>query len=224
MHFMRGHLNGNPYLGIFACANQSHLFAPIGAQRKTVQAVADVLGAQPIYTTVAGTELIGTLMVANSEGILLPPDATEIEIKTISQTVKGRVGILDSRHNALGNLIVANDNGAVVADVYGREEVKDIGATLGVEVRKGTINNLNLVGSLCRATNSAALMSPSASDKEIKLIKDTLNVRVERGTANFGVTYVGACMLANSEGVVAGTPTTGIEMGKIEQVFEGETW
>ncbi len=224
MHFMRGHLNGNPYLGIFACANQSHLFAPIGAHRKAVQAVANVLVAQPIYTTVAGTELIGTLMVANSEGVLLPPDATEIEIKTISQAVKGRVGILDSRHNALGNLIVANDNGAVVADVYGREEVNEIEATLGVEVRKGTINNLNLVGSLCRATNTAALTSPSASDREIKLIKDTLNVRVERGTANFGVTYVGACILANSEGVVAGTPTTGIEMGKIEQVFEGETW
>ncbi len=223
MHFMRAHLNGNPYLGIFACASQSHLFAPIGAHKKAVEQMAEALGAQPVYTTIAGTELIGTLMVANSQGVLLPPDVTEAEIKTISRAVKGRVSILETRHNALGNLIVANDNGAVVAKAYSKQEIDEIEAALGVRVRRGTINNLNLVGSLCRATNSAALLSPNASDKEVKLIKETLDVRVERGTANFGVSYVGACILANSEGVVAGTPTTGIEMGKIEELFEGET-
>ncbi len=224
MHYMRGHLNGNPYLGIFACATDSHLLIPPGAPAKMVKEMSRVLGAMPVEATVGGTELIGTMVAANSNGILLPMDMTRHEVETISAALNKEPSMLDTKYNALGNLILANDRGAVVARVYGTAEVRAISRALEVEVRKGTISNLGIVGSLCCATNSGAIVSPNAADEEVKLINETLQVEAQRGTANLGVEYVGTCILANSKGVVAGIPTTGIEMGMIQEAFEGTTW
>ncbi len=224
MHFTKTHLNGNPYLGIFANANDSHLLIPPGIPGKVIDDISNTLEVVPHRTTVAGTELVGTLSVANSKGLLVPGDVTESEVETMRRALGIRVEILETRFNALGNLILVNDKGAIVAGVYGREEVDRISEALGVETRTGTIDDLNIVGSLGRASNHGALVSPKATREEIKLIEDVLRVRVERGTANFGVGNIGTCLLVNSKGVAAGMPTTGIEMGKIQQVFEEGTW
>lgn len=224
MHFTRTHLNGNPYLGIFAIANEEYLLVPPGIRRRLVDGMATTLEVEPHSITIGGTELIGTFAVANSNGLLLPGDATEEEVSRIRKALHMPVGVLDTRFNALGNLILVNDVGAVVGGVYGKDEIDTISDVLSVRVEIGTINDLNIVGSLGRTNNRGTLVSPKATNEEIELIKDTLGVRVERGTANFGVGNIGTCILANTKGVAAGTPTTGIEMGKIQQVFEERAW
>jgi len=222
MHFTRTHFNGNPYLGIFASASDSYLILPPNVSRKTVTEVSRSLEVDYLQTTIAGTELVGTLSVGNSQGLLVPGDATEAEVRRLERELPVKVGVLKTRFNAVGNLILANDRGALVAGVYKAEEVEAISETLGVEVARGTVNSLSIVGSLARTNNVGALVSPKATDEEMRVIKEALDVDVERGTANFGVGNVGTCLLVNSKGAVAGMPTTGIEMGKIQQIFEGE--
>jgi translation initiation factor 6 len=224
MHFTRTHLNGNPYLGIFAMANESYLLHPRGAQKKVIREISGTLEVEPLGTSIGGTEIIGTFAVANSRGLLLPVDATSRELGMVEESLDLQVEIIETRYNALGNLILANDSGAIVGDIFDREEISKISDTLDVDVEPGTVNGLSIVGSLGRASNAGALVSPKATDEEIKLIKDVLQVEVDRGTANFGVGNVGTCMLVNSKGVAAGTPTSGIEMGKIQQVFEEGAW
>ena len=224
MHFMRTHLNGNPYLGIFACTSDSHLLIPPGIPKRVIKEISEALEVEPIQTTIAGTGLVGTLAVANSKGLLLPADATNTEVDILRKSLDTNVGVLETRFNALGNLILVNDKGALVGNVYQSDEMEMISNTLSVKVKKGTINSLGIVGSLARSNNMGALVSPNATDEEVKVIKDALDVNVERGTANLGVGNVGICILANSNGVVAGMPTTGIEMSNIQQVFEGEMW
>ncbi len=224
MEFARTHLSGNPYLGLFAANNDDVVVVPPGSPRDTIDEIASTLNVKSIETTVAGTDMIGMLVVMNSQGILLPGDATSREMDILSTQSNLQVGKLDTRFNALGNLILTNDKGAIVADVYLRKELEVISDILGVKVKNGSIDNLHIVGSLACPNNIGALVSPKTADSEIDLINDMLKVEVGKGTANFGVGNVGTCILANSKGVVAGRPTTGIEMGKMQQVFEGETW
>ncbi len=223
MHFMRTHLNGNPYLGMFASCSDRLLVLPPGIPESRKRAIANTLEVDTVTTTVAETELVGMFMAMNSNGAVLPQDATDNEIEAL-ESADIRVSRLDSRFNAFGNLILANDEGAVVDSMYTDHEEELISRVLDVDVVEGCVNGLAIVGSLACANSLGVLASPKVEEEEVKLIKDTLKVEVGRGTANFGVEYVGTCILANSNGVAAGQPTTGIEMGKIEQVFEGDIW
>jgi len=224
MHYARTHLNGNPYLGIFAAASESHLFIPPRVPKRVVKEISEALEVSPVQTTVAGTELVGTFLVANSHGVLVPQDATSSEMRTLKKGTGLDVQILDSRFNALGNLILGNDRGAIAGGVYREEALETISDALGVSTEVGSIDRLSIVGSLGQVSNLGGLVSPKAREDEIRLISRAMDIRVERGTANFGVGNVGTCILANTKGVVAGTPTSGIEMGKIQQVFEEGAW
>jgi translation initiation factor 6 len=224
MHFTRAHLNGNPYLGIFALASEECLLVPPTSPRRAVRQISETLEIPSIPVTVAGTELVGTFAVSNSKGILLPRDATKKELERLRDATDLPVGVLDSKYNALGNLILTNDSGALVSSLYTEAEKQIISDVLDVEAHTGAIDRLHIVGSLGKATNIGSLVSPRTTDEEITVIKDTLKVRVERGTANLGVGNVGTCILVNSKGAAAGMPTTGIEMGRIQQVFDKDAW
>jgi translation initiation factor 6 len=224
MHYARTHLNGNPYLGIFAAASETHLFVSPRVPRKVIREISEALEVSPVRTTVAGTELVGTFLVANSSGVLVPQDATSSEVETLESGTGLDVKILRTRFNALGNLVLGNDRGAVAGGVYSEEALGTISDALGVSTETGSIDGLSIVGSLGRVSNHGGLVSPKAREEEIRVISRAMDIKVERGTANFGVGNIGTCILANTKGVVAGMPTSGIEMGKIQQVFEEGAW
>lgn len=224
MHYTRTHLNGNPYLGIFASASETHLFVPPRVPKRVTKEISETLEVSPVQTTLAGTELVGTFLVANSSGVLVPQDATSSEIRALEKGTGLDVRVLNTRFNALGNLILCNDRGAVAGAVYRDDALETISDALGVPTEIGSIDGLSIVGSLGKVSNLGGLVSPRTREDEIRLISRAMDIGVERGTANFGVSNVGTCMLVNTKGVVAGTPTSGIEMGKIQQVFEEGAW
>ena len=135
--------------------------------------------------------------------------------------VAGNVIQVESRRNAFGNLVLANDHGALVAEPLWREKeaMQGIRDALGVEVVVGRIAGLPYVGSLACANNKAALVHPEHSDEEAELISSVLKVRVDSGTVNKGSPFVGAGMLSNDCGVVVGNMTAGPELMIISNLF-----
>ncbi|MDY6769218.1 MAG: hypothetical protein SVW02_03880, partial [Candidatus Nanohaloarchaea archaeon] len=62
----------------------------------------------------AGTDLIGIFAAGNANGLLLPDIVSEHEQAQLDDAdVPYRV--LDSKHTALGNLVLCNDNGCYVS-------------------------------------------------------------------------------------------------------------
>jgi translation initiation factor 6 len=45
-------------------------------------------------------------------------------------------------------------------------------------------------------------------------------VKVDVGSVTYGTPYIRSGMIANASGVLVSEPTTGAEMGRIEEVFE----
>jgi translation initiation factor 6 len=156
--------------------------------------------------------LAGAFVAANSNGIILPISICEEELATIQACFKGNVTILETKKTAYGNLISANDFGAVVDPRLRDPVLKQISDTLGVEVVKTEIAGLPYVGSLAVATNKGVLAHPLLKDSERRILEKTLKVPVDVGTVNCGIPYVGTGLIANSHAAVAGSMTTGPEM------------
>ncbi len=209
-------------MGLFGKSSDNFCILGNFIQDKTVQKIEDVLKVKPIKLTVANTDLIGIFCCFNSNGILLPKIVKETEIekfKILKKEFGVELKILKSKFTALGNLILCNDNGAVVSDVFSKKDKKIIEDCLGVGSEYGSVVGMSVVGSCGVATNRGCLLHRDASEKEIENIENVLKVGADIGTANFGSPFVGSCCFANSNGGLVGESTTGPEISRLMEAL-----
>lgn len=208
--------SGNPYIGVYAFSTEKMLVVSSNVPKKQRRDMERVLGSDAVMTTIGDSIVVGSLLCGNSNGIVVTNFVKDNELDTFSAL---NTLIIKSKLNAVGNTILANDNGCLVHPRYDARTVKEIEDCLGVKARKVAIAGIKTVGSVAVATNKGVLCHPNASEKDIKLIEDALEVPVAIGSANYGVGHVGACVLANSKGALVGSRTTPIEMGRIEDAL-----
>ncbi len=210
---------GSPNIGVYGFSNEILCLVPLGLSPRKVQRFRDCLNVGVIQCSISGSNLIGALVCANSEGMLLPHTIRDYEIKAVKKATKLRVDILKVRWTALGNLILANDYGAVVDPRLPEPAVEKISKTLRVETVRGGIYSLPLVGSLAVASNKGAIVHPKIRETEKENIREALKVPVDTGTVNGGVPYPRSGLLVNSYGAIAGSLTSGPELMTISQTM-----
>jgi translation initiation factor 6 len=212
----RVNLAGNPNLGVSIAATDKVALAPPNLGEKMVQVVEECLQVPVIKTPISGSSLAGALAVGNSRGFLLSKYAFDKEIETIKETGL-EVERIPDRLTAVGNIILANDSGALVNPLLSDEAIDVVSETLDVEVVRGSIANFKITGSVAVATNKGVLVHPSATSEELEFMEKTMKVPADVGTVNQGTRLVGAGTVANSQGVMVGEKTTGPEMARIEE-------
>jgi translation initiation factor 6 len=207
--------SGSPYLGVYLKVTEEHAVAPPSIPVALERVIERVLGVHVLKTTVGDSEIVGALLTMNSRGTIVSAQADEKELSIL--TAIGPVYVLNSHLNALGNTILANDHGAIVHPDFSRREMDEISRVLGVKVVPSTIAGEGTVSKTAVATNKGAAVHPGTTEKEIRVLEETLNVKVHKTTANFGVPLVGACVVANSRGMLVGAPTTPVELVHLEE-------
>ncbi len=209
-------IRGNPMVGLYIRASEN--FAVVGVKDvSVVESLKNELDVDVVVTTVAGSELAGAMIAANSSGILVCKHVSAKEIEILSRVAD--VYIVDTNMTCLGNVVCVNDRGAVIhpeADSRIEEAVRD---KLDVDVIRGTVGGIKTVGMAAVVTNKGGLLHQSASDWEVKRIEKTLGIETEKGTVNFGQDVVGAGLIANTKGYIVGRDTTGFELGIVEQAL-----
>jgi translation initiation factor 6 len=180
--------------------------------QQKAQEFADWLNVKLAYTSLSGSMLIGALVCANSNGMLLPNSVREEELTEIRRVFDGTITIMETKKTAYGNLVLASDKGAVADPRIKESDVQKIAETLGVEVLQTEIAGLPYVGSLAVVTNKGVLAHPLLKEEERKILEQAFKVPVDVGTINCGIPYVGTGLIANSHSAVAGSMTTGPEM------------
>lgn len=211
--------NGNAYVGVYCRANDDIAFVESSLTKDMKKAVASTLEVDLVELTVGGCSLLGSLLALNSHGMVVADFIDEKEIDVIRDHFEGEILIIQDKFNAAGNNILANDFGAVVHSFMGNETVRNIGETMGVDVVQASIADINTVGMAAVATNKGLLCHPKVLDHERKILEETMKVEVRNGTVNHGMPYVGAGLVANSHGAIAGISTTGIELNRIEDAL-----
>jgi len=211
---------GNACIGVYSLVNDRIAIIPPQVPESKRQKVEEWLKVKVVATTVGKSVVTGALACSNSNGVILPPFATEEEVEAIKSASDINVTVMDTKKTAYGNLILANDKGAVADPRLERGVLDKIGDTLGVEVVSSEIAGLPYVGSLATATNKGVLAHPMVKEEERKVLEDVFKVPVDVGTINCGIPYVATGLLGNSYGAVTGLLTTGPEMFIIGQALD----
>lgn len=205
-------LGGSVCIGVYSLATDKMVIIPKLVPLKKAERLGEWLKVKLIQTSIGGSVLVGALACANSNGILLPHFVREEEIETIKSVFKENITVIEKKKTAHGNIVLANDYGAIVDPLLKELEIKEISETLGVEAVPGEIAGLPYVGSLAVATNKGVVAHPLLKDSERKLLEDVLKVPVDVGTINCGVPYVHTGLIGNRYAAVVGSLTTGPEI------------
>lgn len=213
----RASIAGSPYLGVYLRVSDRTLVAPPSLPDALAREAERVFNVPIVRTTVLESELVGAFLALNSHGVVVAEEPDARERRSLEPL--GPVTVVRALHNALGNNVLANDHGAVIHPSLPEPAAQRIGDALGVRVVRGTIAGLGTVGMAAVATNKGVVVHPRTTEPESRLLEETLQVPVHRSTANFGVPVVGACVSANSHGILAGSPTTPVEFVRLQEGF-----
>lgn len=211
---------GSVSIGVYSLATDKMVIIPRWVLLKKAERFEKRLGVKLVHTTIGGSVLAGVLASANSNGILIPHSVREEEVKAIKSVFEGNITVMDTKETAYGNMVLANDHGAIVNPKLELSKIQKISDTLDVEAVKGKIAGLPYVGSLAVATNKGVLAHPLLKDSERKLLEEVLKVPVDVGTVNRGIPYVATGLIGNSNAIVTGFLTTGPEMFIIGHAFD----
>jgi translation initiation factor 6 len=209
----------NPSVGVFSQGNDRFAFVPPNAPEGFVKDVASALEVEVHITEVAEISLVGAMLALNNNGIVLPRNTTEDEL-SFFKSLDIKVIVIEDKPTALGNLVLANDNGAVVSSLFSQKARRDICDALDVEVEATALQGFKTVGSIGVTTQKGALMHPALSEDDLGFIENLLKVDVNIGTVNRGIGYIRTGLVANSTGAVIGKETTSPEITRIEDVLD----
>jgi len=210
---------GSASIGVYILSTDDVVIVPNQIPESSSRKLEEWLGVKVIQTNIGGSILIGSLVCANSNGVILPHFVREEEVEAIKSATDLNITIMETKRTAYGNMVLANDYGAIVDPRLRRKDIKMIEDTLGVEAVKGEIAGLPYVGSLATATNRGVLAHPLIKEDEEKLLKEVLKVHVGIGTVNCGIPYIATGLIGNSRSAVAGSLTTGPELFMIGQAL-----
>lgn len=205
-----------PIIGVFATCTEDLALVPTRTQPEVIALLEDTLGVRVIETLVNGSVVVGALSRGNSNGFLFSHGTDTTELKKLLGT---QVEILPDKLNAVGNIVLANDSTALVHPELSDKALETIARTLKVEVYRGTIAGIKNVGMAGVVTNEGLMVHPKVTASEREMLEEIFGLSVNIGTTNFGTQMLGSGLLANSKNYLAGSDTTGPELGRIEEAL-----
>ena len=209
---------GNPNVGVFILATDDIAIVPYNLLDEKIDIIKEALEVDVVKSSISGSSLIGSLAVANSNGIIVSPHVLDREIKQL-EDLGLNVATVPGRYTALGNIIAANDNGAIASPFLSDEAIEIIEETLDVNVESTSMVGSDIIGSLIKVTNKGFLISKNAVQSEVKLAQEVFGVEGNIGTVGKGIPLVGACSIANSNGAIVAKDSTGPEMARVEEAL-----
>ncbi|RXA16798.1 translation initiation factor IF-6 [Methanosarcina sp. MSH10X1] len=205
-----------PMIGVFATCTEDIVLVPPQTKPETCAILEDSLDVRVIETLVNGSVVIGALSRGNSNGFLFSHGTDTREMQALTGV---KAEILPGRLNAVGNIVLANDFAALVHPELSDRAIETIASTLQVEVYRGTIAGIKNVGMAGVVTDKGLLVHPKVTGSEKEILEKIFELPVYIGTTNFGTQMLGSGLLANSKNYLAGSDTTGPELGRIEEAL-----
>ncbi|MBI5393437.1 translation initiation factor IF-6 [Candidatus Woesearchaeota archaeon] len=216
MHVIKTSYNGDPNIGLMVFANDKFCLVGSLATDKLVKELHQVFQVPVHRITLCGTDLIGVFCVGNNHMILLPSIVFDYELEILDE-LKIKYTIIDSRLTALGNDILCNETVAYVNPEFSDEARKTIKKALHVELKEGTIAELENVGSLAVISKNKMVVHSDATDEEIELLGKIFSAEITKGSVNFGSPYIRSGSVANKHGFAIGKLSTGIEIATMDE-------
>ena len=105
---------GNPNIGVFTLATDDFAIVPYNLLDEKAELIGEILEVDVVKSSISGSSLIGSLAVANSNGIVVSPHVLDREIKQF-EDLGFNVATIPGNYTAVGNIAACNDKGAIVS-------------------------------------------------------------------------------------------------------------
>lgn len=210
-------LSGDPNIGVYTRVFEDVAIVYPGAPGGFTDALTKELDVDIVATSIQGSAIIGSLVAGNNQGLVISGLASDDEVAILKDYRD--VLLLEGSMNAAGNVILANDHVAAVHPDMEIDVAEEIGSFLSVPVVRLSLGGIKTVGMAGYATNRGILVHPRTSEAEIAALERVIDLPIGLGSVNMGGGLVGTGLLANSRGYIAGSFTSGYELGRIEEVF-----
>ena len=211
-------------VGVFAKLTNKYCLVSIGGSENFYSVFeSELVPYMPvIHCSIAGTRIIGRLTAGNKNGLLLPRNITDTELKNIRNSLPEEIAVkvMDDRLSALGNCIACNDYIAIVHSDIDKESEEIIADTLGVECIKTTVAGNALIGTYMTLNNKGGLVHPLTSMEELDELVNLLQIPLCAGTVNRGSDVISSGVLVNDWTAFCGLDTTSTEVNVIESIFK----
>lgn len=215
-HVKKININGNPNIGLYGFCTDEYCLVGAEVSADIVKQIKSILKVPVHRITISGTSLIGVLVNGNSNKLLVPNITHDEELAKLKK-LKIDYEVIDTKLTAFGNNILCNDHGALVNPDFSAVVKKKIRQALNVKLHPGTIADIEVVGSCVAFNNEAAVIHAAATQKDIDEVESLLRVECAKATANFGSPYLRSAILANSNGFLIGSASTGIEIATVDE-------
>ncbi|MFH0986597.1 MAG: translation initiation factor IF-6 [Candidatus Micrarchaeota archaeon] len=201
----------SPYIGVFSVANDNFAFVPNACPESFSSVIEETLKVDAVPCSIAGTGLLGIFLSINNNTAVVS-DIVEKEELAVLKDHFSEVIVIAESFTAVGNLMAMNDKGIVCSPVL-RGEL-DLPKTHYM-----TIAGSNLVGSYLYANNKGFITHRDTDDIGLNELQEALKVKGNIGTVNMGDPHVATGIVGNTNGIVAGTFTSGPELNRIDDIF-----
>ncbi|TFG17650.1 MAG: translation initiation factor IF-6 [Promethearchaeota archaeon] len=224
MSILKYQIFGRNTIGVYLEINNLFGLYPPTLLNSTLNEFRNVF-TEPLFPlTINNSPLIGVYITSNKNGIIVPHILRDDELENLKSYIKEvdesiNIGVLDSIDNAYGNLILCNDNGAIISSLLKdyRERIEDI---LNVETVVYEFADLSLPGSISLANNKGCVVHPLSTDDDVEYIRSILKVNeIDVSTVNRGIPYIASGVVANDTSGIFGLACTGPEMMRLTDVL-----
>ena len=219
-------IHGNVNIGVYIFANDEIALVPKGLDRKILDAISETLDVEVIETRIADLSIIGIMVSGNNNGIIVPKIIKDNELSDLKRALTKynlNLTLIRSKYTAIGNLVLANDKGAIIYPDFEKDAIEEIKDNLNVNhIEQAYIAGIPVVGSIGVITNKGGILHPATSDNELERLEQVFGVPLMTGTVNFGVVFIRSGLVANTHGVLVGENTTGPEMVRIQEALKVE--
>ncbi|MFX1391524.1 MAG: translation initiation factor IF-6 [Promethearchaeota archaeon] len=222
MAIIKAQVFGRSLIGVYFTANNSYILYPPTLLKSLLKKFKNVFNIPFYPLTVNNSNLLGVYLASNKYGVIVPNIIRDDELDKLKSYIKesSQIGVLKSRDNAFGNLILCNDKGAIISSFL-KNQKKEIEDILNVEVIIYEFAEYYLPGSISLANNNGCLVHPLSNDSEIEKISSILKVEeVDVSTINRGVPYLSSGALINDESGIFGMDSTGPELMRLTSVLK----
>ncbi|RME78954.1 MAG: translation initiation factor IF-6 [Methanobacteriota archaeon] len=206
---------GNPFIGLFSSVNDNYALVPLEDDGRFAKLIEETLSVEVVKTNIADTPLAGIYVAMSNKGVVLPNLIQDKELALLKEAFEITY-VSKPPFNAWGNNLVITSKGAIINPEL-REEAKEIEDVFSVEVLPMSVGGYKVVGSAVYATEKGFVATHRASDEEMEAIEDILKVKGNRATVNMGSPVVSIGLLANSQGLLIGEMSTGIEIARVQE-------
>lgn len=210
----RASVRKSSFVGVYCAVFKDKAIAsavvPLGFTRR----LEGLLGVDVTVTTIGSVSSVGTMVAMNSRGIVVPKTISDDELTRLEK--RSKVLVVDDKPSALGNLIVANDQGCIVSDLISEEAASLVADFLGVSCLRMSVGRYRTIGSLFAVSNEAGVASPIVDDKTLDRASSALQVKMVPTTVNDGEKLVKLGVLINDRAIVVGKRTNGVELMSLQ--------